>query len=122
VDRARYLSQQRLIDREVAQRVGVSIGAVQKWRTGIRRGPGTERKSCCPRCDGEPLDEPAYSYLLGLYLGDGCISVGGGRAKAVWKLSIFCDDAWPGLPGMHPGNAGGTTGQQGLAGSTPRVH
>jgi hypothetical protein len=97
VDRARYLSQQGLIDREVAQRVGVSIGAVQKWRTGIRRGPGTERKSGCPRCDGQPLDEPAYSYLLGLYLGDGCISLGGDRVKAVWKLSIFCDDAWPGL-------------------------
>jgi hypothetical protein len=97
VDRARHLSQQGLIDREVAQRVGVSIGAVQKWRTGIRRGPGTERKPGCPRCDGQPLDEPAYSYLLGLYLGDGYISVGGDRAKAVWKLSILCDDAWPGL-------------------------
>jgi hypothetical protein len=97
VDRARRLSQQGLIDREVAQRVGVSIGAVQKWRTGIRRAPGTGRTSGCPRCDGQPLDEPAYSYLLGLYLGDGCISLGGDRAKAVWKLSIFCDDAWPGL-------------------------
>jgi hypothetical protein len=97
VDRARQLSQQGLIDRVVAQSVGVSIGAVQKWRTGIRRAPGTERKSGCPRCDGQPLDEPAYSYLFGLYLGDGCISVGGDRAKAVWKLSIFCDDAWPGL-------------------------
>ena len=97
VDRARHLSQQGLTDRVVAQSVGVSIGAVQKWRTGIRRAPGTERKSGCPRCDGQSLDEPAYSYLLGLYLGDGCISVGGDRAKAVWKLSIFCDDAWPGL-------------------------
>jgi hypothetical protein len=97
VDRARYLSQQGLIDRVVAQSVGVSIGAVQKWRTGIRRAPGTEHKSGCPRCDEQPLDEPAYAYLLGLYLGDGCISVGGDRAKAVWKLSIFCDDAWPGL-------------------------
>lgn len=27
--------------------------------------------SRCPRCDGTPLDEPGYAYLLGLYLGDG---------------------------------------------------
>jgi hypothetical protein len=27
----------------------------------------------CPRCDRCPLDEPAYSYLLGLYLDDGHI-------------------------------------------------
>jgi transposase len=40
VDRARRLSRQGLIDREVAGIVGVSLGAVQKWRTGIRRAPG----------------------------------------------------------------------------------
>jgi hypothetical protein len=73
VDRVLYLSQQGLIDRVVAQRVGVSIGAVQKWRTGIRRASGTA-KSDCPRFDGDQLDEPGYSDLLGLYLGDGCIS------------------------------------------------
>jgi hypothetical protein len=96
VDRALHLSQQGLIDRVVAQRVGVSIGAVQKWRTGIRRASGTAKPGC-PRCDGDPLDERAYSYLLGLYLGDGCISRGSTRTKDVWKLSIACADAWPGL-------------------------
>lgn len=25
----------------------------------------------CPRCAGDVLDDRAYSYLLGLYLGDG---------------------------------------------------
>jgi hypothetical protein len=97
VDRERYLSQQGLIDREAAQHVGVSTGAAQKWRTGNRGAPGTERKHGYPRCEGQPLDEPAYSYLLGLYLGDGCISVGGDRAKGVWRLRIQCCDAWPGL-------------------------
>jgi hypothetical protein len=43
----------------------------------------------------EPLTD--YSYLLGLYLGDGCISVAGDRAKGVWKLRIMCADSWPGL-------------------------
>jgi hypothetical protein len=97
VDRARQLSEQGLFDREVAQIVGVPLSSVQKWRTGARRAPGTEHKAGCPRCDGGPLDEPAYSYLLGLYLGDGCISRGSTRTKDVWKLSIACADAWPGL-------------------------
>jgi hypothetical protein len=39
VDRARQLSSQGLNDCEVARRVGVSVGAVQKWRTGTRRTP-----------------------------------------------------------------------------------
>jgi hypothetical protein len=76
VDTARELSRQGLIDREVDGMTGVSIGAVQKWRTGIRRAPGKERSASCPRCDGSHLDEPAYSYLLGLYLGDGCLTSG----------------------------------------------
>ncbi len=45
------------------------------------------------------LPEPGtdYAYLLGLYLGDGCISAAGDPAKGVWKLRITCADAWPGL-------------------------
>jgi hypothetical protein len=41
-----------------------------------------------------PLDEPAYAYLLGLYLGDGCLTR---QPKDVFVLSIACCDAWPGL-------------------------
>jgi hypothetical protein len=38
-----------------------------------------------PLCDDPALPEPRadYAYLLGLYLGDGCISVGGNPAKEV---------------------------------------
>jgi hypothetical protein len=35
--------------------------------------------------------------LLGLYLGDGCISVIGDPAKEVWVMRIACADSWPGL-------------------------
>ena len=94
VDLARLLSKQGLIDREVAQITGVSISAVRKWRTGSRRAPGRERKRDCPRCSGRPLDEPAYAYLLGLYLGDGCLTRG---RRDVYALSIACCDDWPGL-------------------------
>jgi hypothetical protein len=44
------------------------------------------------------LDKRAYSYLLGLYLGDGCIGDGAAmRKKGVYFLVIACADAWPGL-------------------------
>jgi hypothetical protein len=95
VDSALRLSEQGLIDREVAQITGVSIGAVQKWRTGQRRTPEKEQKHAhCPRCDGGPLDEAAYAYLLGLYLGDGHKSR---HRRGVFALSIACGDVWPGL-------------------------
>jgi len=61
---------------------------------------GRRSALACPRCAIPPeLPEPQgqYAYLLGLYLGDGCISVGGDPAKGVWVLRIFCADAWPGL-------------------------
>jgi hypothetical protein len=96
VDRARALSAQGLYDREVAQIVGVPLSTVRKWRTGKRRAPGPNgrQKRSCPRCHGVPLDEPAYAYLLGLYLGDGCLIR---QRKDVYLLSIACCDAWPGL-------------------------
>jgi hypothetical protein len=40
------------------------------------------------------MDESAYAYLLGLYLGDGHITRG---RRDVFVLSLFCSDAWPGL-------------------------
>ncbi|HEY7264050.1 MAG TPA: helix-turn-helix domain-containing protein [Trebonia sp.] len=94
VDRARRLSQQGLIDREVARITGVPTRTVQRWRTGTRRAPGKGREPSCPRCTGRPLDEAAYAYLLGLYLGDGCLTRG---RRDVFALSIACCDDWPGL-------------------------
>jgi hypothetical protein len=90
-----------LFDREVALIVGVPIGTVRKWRTGQRRALGrSATKSACPRCSDEmTLPEPCaeYAYLLGLYLGDGYIVLAGDRSKAVWRLSVWCSDDWPGL-------------------------
>jgi hypothetical protein len=97
VNRARRLSQQGLIDREVAQITGVPISTIQKWRAGTRRAPGRRgkaRQPDCPRCTERPLNEPAYAYLFGLYLGDGCLTRG---RRDVFALHIFCCDDWPGL-------------------------
>lgn len=96
VDRARGLSAKGRYEREVAQLTGVPRRTVRKWRTRQRRSSaaGGGRRRNCPRCDGVPLDEPAYAYLLGLYLGDGHLTR---RRKDVYVLSIACADAWPGL-------------------------
>jgi hypothetical protein len=96
VDKARQLSTLGIIDRENAEICGVSTRAIQHWRTGNRRAPGTERAADCPRCHGRSLDEPAYGYLLGLYLGDGWLTRG---HRDVFALSIACCDDWPGLFG-----------------------
>ncbi len=55
-----------------------------------------------------PWTKLAYAYLLGLYLGDGCLTR---QRKGVYLLSIACDDAWPGLITA----AKGATGQVMLA-------
>jgi hypothetical protein len=82
----------------VARELGVPVGTVGYWlhRDRARRGtlPGAP-KHPCPRCDGRPLDDPAYAYLLGLYLGDGHIVHYSGHR--VPSLMIACADAWPGL-------------------------
>lgn len=89
---------------EIARALGVPKGTIGYWKHLDQRPPGPRppgpRRSRCPRCtpDEAPLDRRAYSYLLGLYLGDGWISAGAAmREKGVYVLSIACADAWPGL-------------------------
>ena len=97
VDFALHLSAIGVLDRETAQVCGVSIGAIRHWRSGRRRVPSggdSPRANPCPRCHGRPLDDPAYAYLLGLYLGDGHIVRG---PRDVYVLAIACSDDWPGL-------------------------
>ncbi|MEU7005894.1 helix-turn-helix domain-containing protein [Streptomyces sp. NPDC046332] len=83
---------------DVARRLDVPTGTISYWKhvDRAKRGecPG-RRGPECPRCDGRELDEAAYTYLLGLYLGDGHIIQN--RAMRVPSLSITCANSWPGL-------------------------
>lgn len=78
--------------RSVSITTGISRAALREWRD---RGPQPLRRvSDCPRCVGlAPSPPRAYLYLLGLYLGDGCVS----EAARTTALRIACADAWPGL-------------------------
>lgn len=83
--------------RAASMSTGISRSTLRDWRD---NPDGPKLHADCPRCATSPtLPEPRadYAYLLGLYLGDGCISFAGARAKKVWKLRIMCADAWPGL-------------------------
>ena len=97
VDLALLLSGHGLIDRENALICGVSPAAIRHWRNERRRSARSQPdrpEARCPRCHGLPLNEPAYAYLLGLYLGDGHIAQG---RRGVYALMVACADSWPGL-------------------------
>jgi hypothetical protein len=94
------LREQGLHATEIARRTGVPRGTVRDWLGGRlprRSGVGTGTTSCSA-CGGAEHDfaalPPSYVYLLGLYLGDGCISA---HRRAVYKLRIVLDVAYPGI-------------------------
>ena len=100
--------------RSISKSTGIARSTLRDWRD--HREQVAARRVPCPRCDIPPsLPAPgaSYAYLLGLYLGDGCISRAGDRRKNVWVLRIMCADAWPGLQdeckeamrSMRPDNA-----------------
>ncbi|MGW0559102.1 transcriptional regulator [Streptomyces sp. NPDC003016] len=85
----------------VSKRTGISRSAIREWQTRAEPLPRISRQAApCPRClpvPGVPADTAAYAYLLGLYLGDGCISP---HRRGGYYLRIACADAWPGLIGL----------------------
>ncbi|MGW1547018.1 transcriptional regulator [Streptomyces sp. NPDC002346] len=94
--RALGLIAQGFSQNSVSKQTGISRAAIRSWQTRIEP-LGWNRAAACPRCGGLPSDPEnpaAYAYLLGLYLGDGCIS---SARRGVYFLRIACADAWPGL-------------------------
>lgn len=75
---------------EAARAIGIPRSTVRDWSYG--RVPA-ERSMCLPCLhDFSALDGPAYAYLLGLYLGDGCISA---HPRGVYRLRITLDAVYP---------------------------
>ncbi|WP_326696985.1 transcriptional regulator [Streptomyces sp. NBC_01754] len=82
----------------VSKQTGISRWALRQWRTRIDPLPRMSGQAePCGRCSSPPRlpdDVCAYAYLLGLYLGDGCISP---QARGGFQFRVACADAWPGL-------------------------
>lgn len=98
------LLEQGLNDCEISRETGIPRGTVRDWRRGKTpsSGPPGARvflESSCGRCghlqhDFAALPQREYSYLLGLYLGDGTIS----RARrGVFKLRVVLDLKYPAI-------------------------
>jgi hypothetical protein len=88
-------------DCEIGRRLGIPRGTVRSWRHGLNSGSGGRTKSwsgkrdvTCFRCNHGWVDEEAYAYLLGVYLGDGWIRAG---PREVFQLRITCDLRYPGI-------------------------
>ena len=75
----------------ISKRLGVSRATLRDWRERDGRRP---YPSGCPRCMDGTLPAASYAHLLGLYLGDGCLSM---HRKGVYALRIACGDAYPRL-------------------------
>lgn len=92
LDLALTLFEQGLTATEVARRTGIPRATVRDW--GYGRSLRQLRDDTCPEHDFESLNPPAYAYLLGMYLGDGCIS---DHLRGVYKLRITLDAGYPGI-------------------------
>lgn len=83
-----------LNDCQVMRATGIPLATVRRWRVEGRSRHRELRLSECPRCGSGNLDGPAYGYLLGLYLGDGCLSH---HPRGVFRLQVACDLKYRGI-------------------------
>lgn len=82
-------------DCAITRETGVPRPTVRDWR---RRPPHklprpTATSPCGVAHDFTAVPAAEYSYLLGLYLGDGCIS----RSRRVWRIRIVLDAKYPAI-------------------------
>jgi hypothetical protein len=80
--------------RRIARELDLPLSTVRDWAAG--KLPRKSRPDRCAIC-GNPAHDftslpTTYAYLLGLYLGDGCISA---HRRGVFKLRIVLDVAYP---------------------------
>jgi hypothetical protein len=86
-------------DCEIGRRLSIPRGTVKTWRVGRQESSGGRTAGSsgyptipCFRCDGQWIDQEGYAYLLGVYLGDGYITL---MPKGVYALRITCDLRYP---------------------------
>jgi hypothetical protein len=97
VSRSLNLAAEGLSASEIARQVGVPRPTVRDWLAG-RLPRGFDRGGVgCDECGG--LHDlaalpPGYVYMLGMYLGDGCLSE---HRRGVFKLRISLDARYPGI-------------------------
>ena len=80
----------------IARELDLPRSTVHDWLSGRLPTRRTPEAGSCEVCNGEAhkFDDlpPSYVYLLGLYLGDGCISA---HPRGVFRLRLSLDPAYP---------------------------
>ena len=79
-------------DTDIARTTGIPRSTISAWRHG--RGSGFHRRLATAGPWWRPRRPADYSYLLGLYLGDGCIQTSRG---AFASIVITLDASYPGI-------------------------
>ena len=74
-------------DCAIARHTGIPRPTVRDWRRRPRARRRIVSTSCHIDHDFAGIPAKAYSYVLGVYLGDGCVS----RCRRVWHLRITLD-------------------------------
>jgi LAGLIDADG-like domain len=93
-DAAKRLIAAGVNDCAIARQIGVPRPTVQDWRRRPQIRPRLMSASACGVAhDFSALPAESYCYVLGLYLGDGCIS----RSRRVWRMRITLDHKYPGI-------------------------
>jgi hypothetical protein len=81
-------------DCAIARETGIPRTTVSMWRRSTTKSRRPSNASPCGTVhDLQHLPARAYAYLLGMYLGDGCIS----RNRRVWHLRVALDIKYPGI-------------------------
>ena len=82
-------------DCAISRKTGIPRPTVRDWRCRpqARARMPAGSAACGVGHDFASLPAAPYSYLLGLYLGDGCIS----RIRRVWRLRIVLDAKYPAI-------------------------
>jgi hypothetical protein len=92
---AEELIAQGVNDCEISRRLGIPRGTIRDWRRPTYVPRRTTRAEFCPRCWRKArrvrFTPAEYAELLGLYLGDGCISEG----PRTFRLRITLDLKYP---------------------------
>jgi hypothetical protein len=106
-------------DCAIARELGIPRPTVRDWRCRpqIRRRLSSGSTTCGVDHDFSTLPAAAYCYVLGLYLGDGCIS----RHPRAWRLRIVLDAKYPAIIDrcreaiemLMPGQRAGTVKKEG---------
>ena len=78
-------------DCEIARRTGIPRRTICDWRRKCARLTRDTAEGCGATHDFGALPPRAYAYVLGMYLGGGCIS----RRTRSWILRITCDTHYP---------------------------